>query len=230
MSACTVFLLSMSTVGRDFSYLSKQKTIPKTAAKSVAFLTSFFPCSECCIYCCTVVKFLVSDWEIKLTIVGIGWSYRPAIYVAWRAITTTLCHSRLYPACQGLRIGPLICPMSCNTVVFRIARRQQQLQQQHQQQHPQQQQQHPQHQQQQHQASSLRPYPPSGTNQQRLYQMSSSHDDEEEEHFGLDSFPDYMDFQGSVDEDYEDLLRMSHYRRGKCRSNHSKLRTAIGVQ
>jgi hypothetical protein len=60
--------------------------------------------------------------------------------------------------------------------------------------------------------------------------MSSSRDDEEEEHFGLDSFPDYMDFQGSVDEDYEDLLRMSHYRRGKGRSNHSKLRTAIGVQ
>jgi hypothetical protein len=46
--------------------------------------------------------------------------------------------------------------------------------------------------------------------------MSSSHDDEEEEeHFGLDNFPDYMDFQGSVDEDYEDLIRMSHYRRGK---------------
>jgi hypothetical protein len=51
--------------------------------------------------------------------------------------------------------------------------------------------------------------------------MSSSHDDEEEEdNFGLDSFPDYMDFQGSVDEDYEDLLRMSHYRRGSTSDMH----------
>jgi hypothetical protein len=32
----------------------------------------------------------------------------PPVYVAWRAGTTTLCHSRLYPLVRNIRIWPLV--------------------------------------------------------------------------------------------------------------------------
>jgi hypothetical protein len=39
-------------------------------------------------------------------------------------------------------------------------------------------------------------------------------DEEEEEGMEMDSFPDYLDLQGSVDEDYENVVHMNLYRRG----------------
>jgi hypothetical protein len=48
-------------------------------------------------------KFLVSDWGDKADN-GIGFRTGLKGYIGWRAGTTTLCHSRLYPPSQRLRI------------------------------------------------------------------------------------------------------------------------------
>ncbi len=59
-----------------------------------------------------VAKFLVPDWGIKPTLT---WGFRTGL-PAWRAGTTTLCQSRLYPPSQALRIGPLVFYKTFNTL------------------------------------------------------------------------------------------------------------------
>ncbi len=58
-------------------------------------------------------QFLIPDWGDKLDY-GIRLSYWPyrLPFVGWHAGTTTLCHSRLYPVRQGLRIRLLITDMT----------------------------------------------------------------------------------------------------------------------
>ncbi len=48
----------------------------------------------------TVAKFIVPDWGEKVNS-GIGLTYRPARQPSWRAGTTTLCRSWLYPPQSG---------------------------------------------------------------------------------------------------------------------------------
>ncbi len=47
---------------------------------------------------------IVADWRGKVDF-GIGLSYRPSGYIGWRACTTTLCHSRLYPPVRDNESG-----------------------------------------------------------------------------------------------------------------------------
>ncbi len=59
----------------------------------------------------TEARFFVPDWGDKVDY-GIGLSYWPVFlcslcpqgYIGWRIITTTLCHSQLYPPSPELRI------------------------------------------------------------------------------------------------------------------------------
>ncbi len=54
----------------------------------------------------SVAKFIVPYWRIKSTMAS-GCSTGLPAYVAWRAVTTTLHNSQLYPPIWGLWIKPL---------------------------------------------------------------------------------------------------------------------------
>ncbi len=51
-----------------------------------------------------VAKFIVPEWGIK-SILALGCRTGPPAYVAWRAGTTILCRSQLYPPSQGYEFG-----------------------------------------------------------------------------------------------------------------------------
>ncbi len=59
-----------------------------------------------------VAKFIIPDRGLKSTM-ALGCRNGPPAYVAWRAGTTSLCHCRLYPPGQGLRMRPLDFPLYC---------------------------------------------------------------------------------------------------------------------
>ncbi len=67
-----------------------------------------------------VARFIDPDWGIN-RLWHIWLPYRHASQcVAWRAITTTICRSRLYPPSQVLWLGPLDVPNVAGVLVFAV--------------------------------------------------------------------------------------------------------------